>query len=63
MMNNRGCQGYVMKALKHMIKNKEIDIETARKVMNNVYYEFSLLTEKEAEDYYCNNSIEDYTSK
>ncbi len=59
MMNNRGCQGYVMKALKHMIKNNDIDRETARKVMKNVYYEFDMLTESEAEQYYINNSLEE----
>ncbi len=56
-MNNEGCKGYVMKALNFMIKKNEIDGELAHKVLQNVHWEFSLLTEEEAEEYYHNNSI------
>lgn len=57
MMSNSGCKGYVKKALQYMICNDEINIETAKKVMMGVHYEFDLLTEAEAEVYYNNHLL------
>ena len=59
MWSNESCKGYVQKALQYMIDKKEIDIELAKKVMNNVNWEFSLLSVPEAETYYQNNFLRD----
>jgi len=59
MMTNRGCQGYIQKALQNMIDKNEIEYETAKKIMVKVYDQFDFWTEKEAEEYYNNNTLEE----
>lgn len=50
-MDNTQAKGYVLKALKELNYSKE-DID---KIISNLEYQFDMLTEYEAEEFYNNN--------
>jgi hypothetical protein len=58
-MDNIVCQGYLLRALNKLIKSDEITEEVARKVKRSMYFEFDLMTEKDAEDYYNKHYLGD----
>ena len=58
-MDNSVCEGYLLRALNKLLKTNEITEELARKVKRSMYFEFDLMTEKEAEDYYNNHCLGD----
>ncbi|MCT4686374.1 hypothetical protein [Vallitalea sp.] len=58
-MDNIVCQGYLLRALNKLIKANEIKEEVANKVKNAMYFEFDMMTEKEAENYYYNHYLGD----
>lgn len=47
-MNNNGCKGYVLKAMKETGLNKK----TIIKVLSEIEYLFDIMTEKQAEEFY-----------
>lgn len=56
-MNNNQIRGYVLCVLKKAIERKDITLEQADKLETELIHTLDMMSEKEAERYYLNNSL------